>query len=449
MAKRRSTGGRERGYVRTRGGSHQVLVYAGVDPVTGKDSYLSESTRDEKKIPEIRSRLLAKVDRQRNAATKATLTYALDAWLEVHEADESTLDRYRELMRRTIDPALGEVPISKLGARALEQFYAQLRRCSVRCNGKPYIEHRAAGEHECRTVKHRWPPGRPSVKSRADHDCVKAKCTVTECKPHVCKPLAAGTVRKVHFVISGALASAVRWDWIDSNPAAEARKPKQAPPQPQPPTSDEGSRIIEAAWEQDPAWGVLIWLKMVTGARRGELLALRWNDVHLESGVLEIRRNFTRRNGKAREKDTKTHQMRRISLDPDTLELLAEHRRSCQERFDQLGVRFKESAFVFSYEPDNSKPCNPDGISHRYAKMCADLGIKSHLHTLRHYSATELITSGVDIRTVAGRLGHGGGGTTTLRVYAAWVAASDQQAAQLLASRMRKPGKRASAPGQS
>jgi integrase len=93
VAKRRSTGGRERGYVRTRGGSHQVLVYAGVDPVTGKDSYLSESTRDEKKIPEIRSRLLAKVDRQRNAATKATLAYALDAWLEVHEADESTLDR--------------------------------------------------------------------------------------------------------------------------------------------------------------------------------------------------------------------------------------------------------------------------------------------------------------------------------------------------------------------
>jgi site-specific recombinase XerD len=51
--------------------------------------------------------------------------------------------------------------------------------------------------------------------------------------------------------------------------------------------------------------------------------------------------------------------------------------------------------------------------------MCAKLGIDSHLHALRHYSATELLTAGVDLRTVAGRLGHGGGGATTLRVYAA------------------------------
>ena len=189
---------------------------------------------------------------------------------------------------------------------------------------------------------------------------------------------------------------------------------------------------------------MLIWLKMVTGARRGELLALRWHDVHLDQGVLEIRRNFTRRNGKAREKDTKTHQMRRISLDPDTVELLTAHRSECERRFKQLGLTLKQTTFVFSYEADHSKPCNPDGISHRYAKMCADLGIKSHLHTLRHYSATELISSGVDIRTVAGRLGHGGGGTTTLRVYAAWVAESDKQAANLLGSRMPRPGGSAS-----
>ena len=102
MAGRRRSGERERGYMRKRGNSYQVLVYSGVDPVTGQDSYLSESTRDEKKVGEIRSRMLAKVDRQRTAATKATLNYALEAWLEVHEADESTLDRYRELATRTI-----------------------------------------------------------------------------------------------------------------------------------------------------------------------------------------------------------------------------------------------------------------------------------------------------------------------------------------------------------
>ncbi|MGW0231504.1 hypothetical protein ACWDWO_24625 [Actinopolymorpha singaporensis] len=51
--------------------------------------------------------------------------------------------------------------------------------------------------------------------------------------------------------------------------------------------------------------------------------------------------------------------------------------------------------------------------------MAASLGIRTTLHKLHHYSATELIAAGVDVRTIAGRLGHGGGGATTLRVYAA------------------------------
>jgi integrase len=66
--------------------------------------------------------------------------------------------------------------------------------------------------------------------------------------------------------------------------------------------------------------------------------------------------------------------------------------------------------------------------------MAADLGIDTHLHALRHYSATELLSGGVDLRTVTGRLGHGGGGATTLKVYAAWVAGADAKAADLIAS---------------
>ena len=76
--------------------------------------------------------------------------------------------------------------------------------------------------------------------------------------------------------------------------------------------------------------------------------------------------------------------------------------------------------------------------------MCRQLGIDSHLHALRHYSATELLSAGVDLRTVAGRLGHGGGGATTLRVYAAWVSESDQRAAEILGSRVQRPPRPAS-----
>ena len=75
-------------------------------------------------------------------------------------------------------------------------------------------------------------------------------------------------------------------------------------------------------------------------------------------------------------------------------------------------------------------------MTQRYDRMAAVLGIETTFHKLRHYSATELIAAGVDVRTVAGRLGHAGGGTTTLRSYTAWVSEADQRAATGLGARM-------------
>jgi len=72
--------------------------------------------------------------------------------------------------------------------------------------------------------------------------------------------------------------------------------------------------------------------------------------------------------------------------------------------------------------------------------MATKLKLRStRLHSLRHYSATELVAAGVDLRTVAGRLGHGSGGATTLKVYAAWVDEADRRAATTMANIMPKP----------
>jgi integrase len=102
--------------------------------------------------------------------------------------------------------------------------------------------------------------------------------------------------------------------------------------------------------------------------------------------------------------------------------------------YADLGTTLNDDTFVFSYAPDHRRHSDPDAITHRYAKMAADLGIDTRLHALRHYSATELLAGGVDLRTVAGRLGHTGGGATTLKVYAAWLADADTKAADLIAS---------------
>lgn len=101
--------------------------------------------------------------------------------------------------------------------------------------------------------------------------------------------------------------------------------------------------------------------------------------------------------------------------------LRRQHKERVRERVESVGAAFNEDLFVFSglANFDHREPYSPHAVTQRYRDMAARLGVTTHLHALRHYSATEVLTAGVDLRTVAGRLGHGGGGATTLKVYAA------------------------------
>jgi integrase len=408
------TEGRQRGRVEERGDSLRVVYYAGQDPVTGKRSYLRETIkgtdkaawkRADDKLAEFRSQ----VAKQRSATSSVPFEQAVSQWLSTSEIVDSTRAGYVNYIDRYINPVLGQEPTNKMNARVLESFYAEIRRCRGRCNGKPFIEHHAKGEHDCVTAK---------------------------CRPHTCRPLGASTVRQIHSIISGTLSLAERWGWIDTNPARVARRPKPKPSEPDPPSPTEAARLSDAAFDMDEDWGTLVWLVMTTGIRRGELCALRFSRVDLDAEILTISHNWV--NGK--EKDTKTHQSRRIALDSATVTLLRDHKTRVQERIEELGGEFTDNLFVFASlkTPDHRTPYAPNAVTQRYKDMAARLGIKTHLHALRHYSATELLTAGIDLRTVAGRLGHGGGGATTLRVYAAWVAASDRKAANILGKMMPK-----------
>jgi len=218
----------------------------------------------------------------------------------------------------------------------------------------------------------------------------------------------------------------------------QAQAPGQPTPDPNPPSPTQAARIAGEAWN-DPDWGMLVWLAMTTGARRGELCALRWDHIDFVSGVITIRTSIAQINTRTWEKNTKTHQRRRIVLDAQTLALLRAYLQHVALRAASLGIELSDGSFVFSAAPDGATWLKPDTVTQRYSRMCERLGWDMHIHQLRHYSATELIAAGVDIRTVAGRLGHGGGGTTTLRVYSAWVAEADQRAASSLAAHARIP----------
>ena len=183
-------------------------------------------------------------------------------------------------------------------------------------------------------------------------------------------------------------------------------------------------------------WGLFVWLAMTTGARRGELCAVRWERIDFAAGVLTIRTSIADVDGQCWEKDTKDHQQRRIVLDAQTLGLLRALLVHRAKEAEALEIALPEDGFVFSTDHDGATWPKPTTATRRFSRMCAGLGYSIHLHQLRHYSATELVSGGVDIRTVAGRLGHGGGGVTTLRFYTAWVAEADQRASRALAARV-------------
>jgi integrase len=170
---------------------------------------------------------------------------------------------------------------------------------------------------------------------------------------------------------------------------------------------------------------------MATGARRGELCALRWRHVDTTRRTLVIRASIAQAGREVWEKDTKLHQRRHIALDPVTTAILAAYRDERQRRAALVGVALTEDGFVFSPRIDARTCRSPQGLTCQYHRLVARLGITTTLHKLRHYSATELIRAGVDVRTVAGRLGHADGGTT-LAYYAAWVREADQRASRIL-----------------
>jgi integrase len=244
------------------------------------------------------------------------------------------------------------------------------------------------------------------------------------------KPLSPATVQHVHRLLHQILGQGVKWGWLVANPAGNATPPRVPKPQLDVPDADDVLLLLGRAEELDPELATLLRLAAVTGARRGELCALRWNDVDLVAGALVISRAVVgRTNGKLVERQTKTGNKRRIALDPGTVDSLARHRNFCEARAEKSDVVLSDTAFVFSSTVDGRKAWRPDRVTLALGRVREKLGVSAGtLLSLRHFAATQLLAAGVDIRTVAGRLGHAQP-STTLNRYTEWMQARDQQAA--------------------
>src|SRR5438876_11172869 len=125
-----------RGHIqRLPSGSFRVKVYAGTDPVTGKERLLRQTCPDDAAAHAALGRLLAEADGGRFPDRQATLGQALDKYLEVADLEVSTREAHEGYIRRTVRPVLGGVKIRELGAVCLDALYTALRKCSRLCVG--------------------------------------------------------------------------------------------------------------------------------------------------------------------------------------------------------------------------------------------------------------------------------------------------------------------------
>jgi integrase len=357
----------------------QVRMSLGRDPLTGRYRYLHRDVRGGKRDAQrVATQLSSEIDhgghQHPNTYTVAEL---LDVWMTHIEAQgraPSTLARYRSAIRANIVPALGNIRIDRLGPAQLDLYYAALAK-------------------------------------------------------HGLSPL---TVRKSHAMLSAALNQAFKWGWIDRNPAERASPPGIRQKEIVPPTAEEIRRLLDACEQSNPDLGSLIYMALTTACRRGELCGLRWSDVDLDKATLVVARSISDASGDVVVKGTKTHQTRRIALDPSTVELLRRQLARADERAQTAGVRLGPGSYVWSQDLDGSTPYRPDRVTAAFVGLRNRLGLR-HLtfHGLRHFAATTLASSGLGVRTIAGRLGHANP-SVTLRTYAHFLDVADREAATAL-----------------
>jgi integrase len=233
--------------------------------------------------------------------------------------------------------------------------------------------------------------------------------------------LSARTVRNVHKTVHKMLRQAVRWRLLAVNPAADLELPPVVEPQMVTLDHEQARRLLEAAASPRRAgwWAPLVLLAVATGARRGELLALRWADLDLDAATVSISRTLRRGEAGLRYKAPKTRAgLRTVGLGPQTVAALRRLRADQLERRLAFGAAYHADEDLVVCKVDGA-PLRPDHVSSEFRRLAAAAGLapEVHLQTLRHSAASFLAAAGVPASDIAAQLGHADGGALALRTY--------------------------------
>jgi integrase len=274
----------------------------------------------------------------------------LDRWLEDSDRGSvrtSTYERHEQIVRLHLKPALGRLKLSKLNPAHLQGLY------------------------------------RDKLDSR----------------------LSPATVQKIHAVLHKALAQALKWNMIPRNAADAVTAPRPAPEEMHPLPPDEARKLMEAA--RGDKLEALYVLAVHTGMRQGELLALRWEDVDLNEGVIRIRHTLARSRGRIALGEPKTKGSRRpVHLTGAAVQALKAHLEQQLEDIERLGDLYRDHGLVFTSGVGTL--INPTNLRRRsFAPLLERARLPQiRFHDLRHTCATLLLCRNVHPKHVQKLLGH-------------------------------------------
>ena len=290
------------------------------------------------------------------APAKMTLEEFLGYWIKIHSQTlkPKTTEGYEGVIKRYINPRLGKMQLTQIRPSHLQKLYTEI----------------------------------------SEHGGINGES------------LSARTVSYSAAILKKAFGYAVDVEGIlATNPALKVPVPKGTPKQNEPYSPSQIRTLLEEFKKH--RLSALFRLAIYTGARKGELLALQWTDLDLESMKLTISKNRIYINGaNLIQKSTKGGEGRRtISLDPETMEILRDHRKRQFEERLLAGSIWQESGYIFVTEV--GLPIDYGTPTQLFTKTRKRLGLPDQrFHDLRHFHATQLLRAGTPLHVVAQRLGH-------------------------------------------
>jgi integrase len=408
--------------IRKRRRGWQVIVYAGLDPLTGKQRQITRQVNGSyRQAEKVEARLQTEVTDGQHAGTRVkTLGELLDLWIERRAASDKpispdTVEDYRSLIAKKIKPALGGKRLHTVNARVLDVFYDDLRRYG---NAKAASRARARAKAEA---------------IASGEDPSKAAATAQPAAGD--QRLSANRVRDVHLILSGALSLAARWGWIPFNPAMMVR-PAGGKGKSRPVPTPEQVRELFQALGDEPDFAVFLRLSTTAGLRPSEVCALRWREVDLDAATVSINGSIVTAKSlpqKYVRKDNpkSVHSERLLALDAATVKTLRAHRTRCEQVAGQFDGRLEPRAYIFARTPDGRTPWRPDTVSKWFTALVRRLGHNYTLYGLRHFMATQL-GAVAEAGTVRERMGHGSLAVTS--GYMHRVSEADRAAAEHMGS---------------